>query len=336
MGDCSFPASAIGRERSVGRLAFAAVLSVWLGCSEQETFRDNGPAVAAASQTAPAASTLARTRPATTSAPRAPTEQTEQKWEAFPREFQLTSMRGTAHAPYVDGNTIQSIRAAHLQGIHYIEVDLILTRDDSLVTAHQPYVKGCGNVSKMTLSQVLGCRLHGGLKVARLGEILRLPFRGVFLDLKDTRGAPARGARAVARAAKTVVQLKRQSEVVLMLYQAGAAAVKTIRDQGLRAGIKGYPESTEETLRMVREAARLGFEMVSVNTDFVTRDVLMNSTRLGVWHLPWSTDPGSVAHWRELAQAGVGGLIVLHYDLTREQVMPHWVDARTLRARSLP
>lgn len=249
----------------------------------------------------------------------------------FPRAFQLTSMRGTAHSPYLNGNSIDAIRAAHRQGIEYVEVDLILTRDHELVTAHQDYVKGCGTLSRMNLNQVLGCRLAGGLKLGKLGDILELPFKSVFLDLKDTRGDDTeRASRAVAEAARAVVEAGRARDAVLMLYETPPDFVAPIRQHRLRAGVKGYPEDGTQTLEMVRRAAALNFELVSVNAEHVTADIIAESARLSVWHLPWSTDASQASHWRALAGAGAGGLIVLHFDLAREQVLPHWVDARTL------
>lgn len=249
----------------------------------------------------------------------------------FPSEFQLTSMRGTSHAPYLEGNTRDAIQAAVREGIRYLEVDFVLTRDDSLVTAHQAYVKGCGTINTMLESQALGCRLHGGLRLGTLEKVLALPFKGLFLDLKDTREPdPKRARRAVERAVRAVVASQRTRDVVLMLYDTPPDSVKPVLDQGLRAGIKGYPKSVEETERMVARAAELGFEMVSVNTDYVTPALLAASTKKGVWHLPWSTDPASAGHWRALAQNGAGGLIALHYELASKQVAPHWVDARKL------
>jgi glycerophosphoryl diester phosphodiesterase len=240
-------------------------------------------------------------------------------------------MRGTSHAPYLEGNTLDSIQTAAREGIGYIEVDLVLTRDGALVTAHQSYVKGCGTINTMLLNQVLGCRLPGGLRLATLEAVLALPFKGVFLDLKDTRDADeTRSQRAVARAAAAVVERHRTREAVLMLYETPAASVQPIVRNHLRAGVKGYPKSIEQTREMAARAAQLGFEMLSVNTDYVTPELLADSARQGVWHLPWSTDPASAAHWRALAEAGAGGLIVLHYDLARKDIAPHWVDARTL------
>lgn len=239
-------------------------------------------------------------------------------------------MRGTSHAPYLEGNTRDALQAAAREGIRYVEVDLVLTRDDALVTAHQAYVKGCGTLSKMRKNQVLGCKLPGGLRVATLETLLALPFKGIFLDLKDTREPdPERARRAVERAARAVVASQRTSDVVLMLYDTPPDSVKPVRQHGLRAGIKGYPKSVEETERMVTRAAELGFEMVSVNTDYVTPELLSVSAKQGVWHLPWSTDPASAGHWRSLAANGAGGLIVLNYALAQKQVAPHWVDART-------
>jgi len=241
----------------------------------------------------------------------------------------VTSMRGTSHAPYLEGNTREALQAAARAGIRYVEVDLVLTRDGSLVTAHQAYVKGCGTLSRMLESQVLGCKLQGGLSVARLQTLLALPFSGIFLDLKDTREPDAdRARRAVEEAARAVVSSKRSRDTVLMLYDTPPASVKPVALHQLRAGIKGYPKSVEETESMVARAAELGFEMVSVNTDYVTPELVLRSTAQGVWHLPWSTDPASAAHWRALAAAGAGGLIVLNYELAQKQVAPNWVDAR--------
>ena len=257
-------------------------------------------------------------------------------FEHFPTEFQLTSMRATPHHPYIDGNTLHAVRGALAEGIDYIEFDLVLTRDGELVTAHQPYVEDCGTISKLGLDQVRGCRVKGSLKLAELGEILSLSFKGFFLDLKDTKQDDAERAQAaVERAAEAVVAARKQKQAVLMLYQTPADAVHVVKDKGLRAGIKGYPESEADTRQMVERAARASFEMVSVNVDYVNQEIIEASAALGVWHLPWSTDPARADHWRELAQAGVGGLIVLHLELAEKSVAPHWVDVRSLAGRML-
>lgn len=240
-------------------------------------------------------------------------------------------MRGTSHAPYLEGNTLDAIEAAQREGIQYIEVDLVATRDGTLVTAHQSYVKDCGTLSKMTLNQSLGCRIHGGLKLATLDAVLALPFKGLFLDLKDTREPDQRRAQmAVESAARAVVASRRSGDTVLMIYDTPEEVVKPILEHGLRGGIKGYPKSVTDTEAMVTRAAELGFEMICVNTDFVTPDLLAASAKRGIWHLPWSTDPSNAGHWRALAEAGAGGLIVLHYELAKEQVAPYWVDARSV------
>lgn len=243
----------------------------------------------------------------------------------------MTSMRGTSHAPYLEGNTLEAIQAAQREGILYVEVDLVATRDGALVTAHQAYVKDCGTLSKMTLNQVLGCRVHGGLRVATLEAVLALPFKGLYLDLKDTREADTERAQmAVESAARAVIRSRRSADTVLMLYDAPPEVVKPIAAHRLRAGIKGYPKSVADTEAMVDRAAELGFEMLCVNAEFVTPELLAASAKRGIWHLPWSTDPAEADHWRALAEAGAGGLIVLHYELATKRVAPYWVDARSV------
>jgi glycerophosphoryl diester phosphodiesterase len=243
-------------------------------------------------------------------------------------------MRGTSHAPYLEGNTLDSLRAAARQGIGYVEVDLVATADGVLVTAHESYVRGCGTLAKMQLDQVLGCTVKGGLKLAELDAVLSLPFKGWFLDLKDTRGAdPTRAAQAVESAARAVIRSGHREDAVLMLYEAAPAATRVIREQRLRAGLKGYPKDLAGSARMVDEASALGFEMLSVNTAMLSPELVTRSARQGIWHLPWSTNRSDVDHWRELARAGAGGLIVLHYDVAREKVAPDWVDVRSLVSR---
>lgn len=316
-------------------LCLAALLAGQFGCEAfgKEPPRDPEPLAAPpAAEPQPLAAVSAQTQPPTAPEPDAAAERRAR----FPSEFQLTSMRGTSHGPYLEGNTRDAIQAAVRGGIRYLEVDFVLTRDDSLVTAHQAYVKGCGTVSTMLHSQVLGCQLPGGLRLAKLETVLKLPFKGLFLDLKDTREAdPERARRAVESAARAVVASQRTQDVVLMLYDTPPDSVKPVTEHDLRAGIKGYPKSVEETERMVARAAELGFEMVSVNTDYVTPELLASSTQKGIWHLPWSTDPARAEHWRTLAKNGVGGLIALHYDLVSKKVAPHWVDARTLAPEAL-
>ena len=108
-----------------------------------------------------------------------------------------------------------------------------------------------------------------------------------------------------------------------------SSAIRVIRERGLRAGLKGYPKDIEGTARMSDAASALGFEMLSVNTALLNPELVTRSARQGVWHLPWSTTPSEVPHWRELARAGAGGLIVLHYDLARDKVAPDWVSVQT-------
>ena len=77
---------------------------------------------------------------------------------------------------------------------------------------------------------------------------------------------------------------------------------------------------------LVHQASALGLEMVCVKAAQLTPELVRDSMDLGVWHLPWSVDRGALPHWTALAEAGVGGLIVLHYAAARDLVAPHWVD----------
>jgi glycerophosphoryl diester phosphodiesterase len=248
----------------------------------------------------------------------------------FPTEFQVTTMQGVSFDPMIKGNTLNGLRAAHAQGVRYVEVDLFTTADEVLVTAHEPGIRDCGDVRKMKAAAVSRCRLPGRLQVATLAEVLALPFAGIYLDLKETKQLEA-AAPTVRRAAQAVVQARRQDDAVLMVYQAPDDVVQTIRTHGLRAGMKGYPEHARDTLKLVRRAAAVGFEMVCVKARHVTPELVRESHKLGVWHLPWSVSRNQ-PHWQALAQAGIGGMIVQQYRWVRDHIAPYWVNPHKARA----
>jgi glycerophosphoryl diester phosphodiesterase len=250
---------------------------------------------------------------------------TQQRSPGYPQEFQVTSMRGTSHVPAIRGNTVQALRAAHRQGIKHVEVDLYQTLDGVLVTTHEPGVKRCGDVRAMNSAPALGCRGKGGLRVATLSEVLQIPFESIYLDLKETKRLE-RAERAVRAAAEAIVAADRADDAVMMVYQAPSPVLRIIRRHSLRAGLKGYPLTEQDAELLVHQASALGLEMACLKAEHLTAALVRDSIDLGVWHLPWSVNRAELPHWRELAEAGAGGLIVLHYAAARERVAPHWVD----------
>ena len=253
----------------------------------------------------------------------------------FPKEFQATSMRGSATKPvFIDGNSIEALEAAHKQGIRFVEVDFWLTSDSVFLSSHDRGSKRCGLVADLTAKRAKACALEGNRHMATLEELLALPFDGIFLDLKDTKSKDDdRVATVVQGAANAVRKAGREKDVVLMVYRAPAAAVGLVRERGLRAGMKGYPESPADTDALGDQAARHGFEMVCVNAKHVTPEVIRRAARRGVWHLPWSIESSKVGDWQELVAAGAGGFISHHYDLMVAEVAGHWKDARRLTNR---
>lgn len=253
----------------------------------------------------------------------------------FPSEFQLTSMQGTAYRPHVPGNTREGIDAALEQGIRFVEVDLRLTRDGELVTTHGRGLNECGILREISAQQARDCRLAEGRSLATLADVLERRFLSIYLDLKDTSATDeATVLEAITAAADAVVRTGRRRDVVLMTYAAPAHAVQLIRSRGLRAGLKGYPKRVDETDAMVRQAAELGFELVSVNADAVSEESILAAAKRGVWMLPWSLKPAHPTQWRDLAAAGVGGLIVMRWQHAEGTAVPAWRDVRTLLEES--
>ncbi|HEX9621315.1 MAG TPA: glycerophosphodiester phosphodiesterase family protein [Polyangiaceae bacterium] len=272
---------------------------------------------------APASSSLGQSAPELTAAPatvHAPPDR-------LPRRFHVVSMRGSAMSPFIDGNSIEALRAAKQQGLPDVEVDVLLTSDGVLVTAHDDNPRACRTLSLATLEQAKACELMGGRHVATLDEVLELEFETVFVDLKNTKDGAAASTAAVRSAVNAVVRAGAQDRAVLMLYAPTPASLAVLERHELRAGLKGYPESAAAARALARQAFALGFELVCVNSRQVTPELIREAGALGVWYLPWSTEL-DVRHWAELAANGAGGLIVLHAGQAFTRVAPEWTDVR--------
>jgi hypothetical protein len=251
----------------------------------------------------------------------------------FPSRFRTTSVRGQAAGLPGSGNSLDGFERAAEEGVRAVEADFRLNADGVLVAAHDDEMSGnCGRVSRATSARLERCRLAHGYRTATLRQLLALPFDEIYLDLKDTligvdrfgTTDPSRAANAVRRAIADVRAAGRTSDVTITVYEA-PDAVKVLGDEeGVRGGLKGYPHTAQETLRMNRIAALYGLELVCVEVVAVNAEVIEDAARMGVWHLPWAGDGVGVRRLRALAAEGLGGLITDQYDLIDDEVAPSW------------
>lgn len=100
----------------------------------------------------------------------------------------LIGHRGAAG--HVLENTLGSIEKAIELGVHYVEIDLRLTRDGHVVVLHDATVdrtaRGHGRIKDFTLAQVKRMTTKDGQHVPTLEDVLKLCDKrvGVMLELK--------------------------------------------------------------------------------------------------------------------------------------------------------
>lgn len=250
--------------------------------------------------------------------------------DAFPTEFQSVAIRGHAPEPRVEGNSLEGMQGAYEQGIEHVEVDFQLSRDKRLVTGHDDHLnEDCGTISERTVAELRDCTNNNGLHVAALSDLLALPFERIYIDMKMSDVSNQRAEEGVEAAIDAIVEADRADDVFLMLYRATPAIVRMIHDNGVRAGMKGYPGSVEGARELVDRAADNGFEMVCVNLDNLTPELVLYSAKRKVWHLSWHLGgERSIAYFRLAAAIGIGGLINDEVRMVDEQVAPEWRDVR--------
>jgi hypothetical protein len=206
------------------------------------------------------------------------------------------------------GNSLEAYRRVPTC---FAESDFQQTPSGAIISAHDEELTGnCGKVSQSTPQLLKKCRMANGDHLASLSDFLRVPLTEWFIDLK---ASISDNDAAVVRAVKTAVDeiraAGRSQGAVLMLYRAPQEAVELVRAGHVRAAMKGYPDTVEGTRQLVREASKNGFEMVCVNIAVIDKSLVEYARGLGVWLLAWETGRKPPPNWRELAEAGLGGLI---------------------------
>lgn len=196
----------------------------------------------------------------------------------------------------------------------YAESDFMLTKDDQVVSTHNDDLTGtCGSVAASTYDELKSCHMANGWRIGRLSDFLALPLSEWFIDLKSSDDLDdADVVRAVTATIDEIKRFGRQDGAVIMMYRAPQAAVDLVKQNGIRAGMKGYPSSSQQAKAMVDEAHQHGFELVCMNIAYMNKDFLDYSKSLGVWQLAW--EGGEVPHeqWKVLADEGLGGLITVY------------------------
>lgn len=223
------------------------------------------------------------------------------------------------------GNSLEGYQNAAKSSVRFAESDFLLAGDGILVSAHDGNLGGtCGAVIDATMEIRDTCTLENGNHPATLADFLAVPLEEWFLDLKNT----ASGNKTVALAAvdSAIHEVERagvSDRVVLMIYQAYDEVVAAIDTNGMRAAMKGYPADDTELKGMIDTAARVGFEMVCVNIDYLDQTIIAESAQKGVWHLAWDLRERPLL-WRELAEAGLGGVITRNVTCADRAATPYW------------
>jgi glycerophosphoryl diester phosphodiesterase len=217
---------------------------------------------------------------------------------------------------------VNSVEAQQSTPMCFAESDFMLTADDQLVATHDPAMGGtCGEVGQQTLDGLRRCRLAGGSRVATLEDFLAVPLTEWYIDLKSNLLASddAEILHSVAVAVHAITAQGRERGAVLFLYQVTPEALDLIRRNGVRAGMKGYPQSLAAARAMVDAAQANGFEAICIHITYVDRRMLTYSRARGVWHLTWELDERTPEQWRRLTDEGLTGLLTTRAKFRRAQ-----------------
>lgn len=245
---------------------------------------------------------------------------------AVSNEFRVTSMQARGENPPVGGNSREGFEAALREGIEFVEADFVLTKDGQLVAGHELFAGGtCDHYDKRTLAELRQCTLGGARHVGVLAELLRMPFREIYVDLKVAIDQPDRHVEGVKAAIADIKDAGREKTAILFLYDVTPEIDSLVKAAGLRAGTKGYPRTKEAAIAMIDLAARHGYEVTCFEVSWVDADIIAYAAERGVWLLPWDIrEEWLIDHLRSITRAGIGGIITKNTRWARAKLSRHW------------
>ena len=89
--------------------------------------------------------------------------------------------------------------------------------------------------------------------------------------------------------------------------------------------MKGYPKSADDVTAYISRAEAENFEFICVQASKISAKQVTEAAERGVWFLTWDhVRQNNVAHWRALAEAGMGGLIVDNPVLASTEAAPRF------------
>ena len=160
--------------------------------------------------------------------------------------------------------------------------------------------------------------VSGGDTKARTAEAIKLfkngwgevlIFSGAAADKTGPSNARVMAEQAIVEGVPpTKIIIEETSETTL---QNAVQTSSIIKDNNIRAGLKGYPGSKEAVRAMVEHASSIKFEMICVNISFMDPEIINYSKSMNIWHLPWTTaKPWPFPEdWQNVVNWGAGGLI---------------------------
>lgn len=222
----------------------------------------------------------------------------------FEKDFLLISHRGASH--YEPENTLRSFRKALDMGSSVIEFDVRKSLDGHLVVIHDRTVDrttdGKGTVSGKTLGELQSLDAGLGEKIPTLEEVLEnfVGRCGLVVELKE-KGTEEKTVSLIKEYGAT-------KDVAVVSFREDCLRAVSELDHSIPTGL-----ITVFGFGCVKKALSLGCSIVATNHRFMTRRLVSEARRNGLFVCCWTVnDP---RRGEKLAGIGLHGVITNKPDL---------------------
>jgi glycerophosphoryl diester phosphodiesterase len=191
-------------------------------------------------------------------------------------------------------NTIEAFRYAIGVGVDAIEMDVVVTRNDVVVVAHDPYLKSGTFIRTLRAEEAGLPRLDDVLELAGLGNFL------FNIEAKVSEHTPANFAELV------LDRIGEHGMQARVIFQSFDFAILH-RMNRLAPGLTRAALWEGEARSFVEIAKEAGTPIVAPHYVLVTAEEVRAAHGAGLRVIPWTAN--TEADWKRLIAAGVDGII---------------------------
>lgn len=207
-------------------------------------------------------------------------------------------------------NTIETVMFAGDNGADYVEIDVLLTKDNVPVVIHDNDLIRLANIPKkisdMTLDEVMDVTIKGEEKEDKIPSLEELA-KEVKGEIKLLLEFKTHGKEKISLVDKTIEILENQGILEDTIFQTAEYEIIEEFNEKYKDLTMGYVSIEEDETFSANEMSKMPVDFISAEASFIDKNVIIKIHNSGKAVFAWTINDDSKAE--NLLELGVDGII---------------------------